>query len=237
MQDHSMNPQQEEIVKFFQEYMQEENRRTEDTTSSTAVTSTAIATLSSPVREAINMALDENYITRRPAHIHCNLKSEDLPVLKELRVDFNNLAQNDMDLRVEMIAQGWENYFARLHGPTYELVIQEFWRKAECDDQHVVSHVLGRRIVITEESIALLLGLPQAEGLKVHGKEKHIPSGAINFLHKELYSDYSPEKPKKEYKVKTLYPKLRAWHRIILGCLNPRPPNSSADYINTNQKY
>src|ERR1044072_6953166 len=64
-----------------------------------------------------------------------------------------------------------------------------------------------------------------------------MPSGAINFLHKELYSDYSPEKPKKEYKVKTLYPKLRAWHRIILGCLNPRPPNSSADYINTNQKY
>src|ERR1044072_4293429 len=63
-----------------------------------------------------------------------------------------------------------------------------------------------------------------------------MPSGAINFLHKELYSDYSPEKPKKEYKVKTLYPKLRAWHRIILGCLNPRPPNSSADYINTNQK-
>ena len=99
-----MNPQQEEIVKFFQEYMQEENRRTEGTSSSTAATSTAIATLSSPVREAINMALDENHITRRPAHIHCNLKSEDLQVLKELRVDFNNLAQNNMDLRVEMVA-------------------------------------------------------------------------------------------------------------------------------------
>src|ERR1044072_7985349 len=62
-------------------------------------------------------------------------------------------------------------------------------------------------------------------------------SGAINFLHQQLYSDYSPEKPKKAYKVKTLHPKLRAWHRIILGCINPRPPTSSADYINTNQKY
>ena len=64
-----------------------------------------------------------------------------------------------------------------------------------------------------------------------------MPSGAINFLHKQLYSDYSPEKPKKEYKVKTLLPEHRAWHRIILGCINPRPPNSSADYININQKY
>src|ERR1044072_9337482 len=122
-----MNPQQEEIVKFFQEYMQEENRRTEGRSSSTAATSTSIATLSSPVREAINMALVEDHITRRPAHIHCKLTSEDLQVLKELRVDFNNLAQNDMDLLVEMVAQGWENYFSRLHGPTYDLLIQEFW--------------------------------------------------------------------------------------------------------------
>ena len=157
------------------------------------------------------------------------MKSEDLQVLKELRVDFDNLAQNNLDLRVEMVAQGWENYFARLHGPTYDLLIKELWRQAECDDHHVVSHVLGRKIVITEESIAQLLGLAQSEGLRIQGKEKDMPSGAINFLHQQLYSDYSPEKPKKEYKVKTLHPELRAWHRIILGCINPRPPNSSAD--------
>src|ERR1044072_9017621 len=64
-----------------------------------------------------------------------------------------------------------------------------------------------------------------------------MPSGAINFLYQQLYNDYSPEKPKKEYKVKTLHPELIAWHKIILGCINPRPSNSSADYINTNQKY
>src|ERR1044072_4183088 len=145
-----MNPQQEEIVKFFQEYMQEENRQTEGSSSSTVTTSIAIATLPSPVRKAINMALHKHHITRRPAHIHCNLKSEDLQVLKELRVDFKNLAQNNLDLRVEMVAQGWENYFARLHWPTYDLLIKELWRQAECDDHHVVSHVLGRKIVITE---------------------------------------------------------------------------------------
>src|ERR1044072_8274449 len=101
----------------------------------------------------------------------------------------------------------------------------------------MVSHVLGRRIIITEESIALLLGLPQSEGLRVQWKEKDMPKGAINLLHKELYSDYSQEKPRKEYKVKTLLPKFRAWHMITLECINPRPPNSSDDYINGNQKY
>src|ERR1044072_8476393 len=232
-----MNSQKEEIEKFFQNYTLEQSISTEGTSSSTSSAATILASLSPPMKNAINMALDKNHITRRPAHIHCNLKSEDLQVLKELRGNFNNLAQNKMDLRAEMVAQGWENYFDRLHGATYDLLIKELWRQAECDESHMVSHVLGRRIIITEESIALLLGLPKSEGLRVQGKEKDMPKGAINFLHKELYSDYSPEKPRKEYKVKTLLPKFRAWHRIILGCINPRPPNSSDDYINGNLKY
>ena len=117
-----MNRQQEEIVKYFQEFMEQEHRQTEGSGSST------VATPSTPVKEAINIALDENYITKRPAHIHCNLESKDLQVLKELRIDFNNFAQNGMDLRIEMIAQGWENYFARLHGPVYERLVKHFWK-------------------------------------------------------------------------------------------------------------
>src|ERR1044072_1761981 len=31
--------------------------------------------------------------------------------------------------------------------------------------------------------------------------------------------------------------KLCSWHKIFLGCLNPRPHSSSADHININQKY
>src|ERR1044072_2560034 len=93
------------------------------------------------------------------------------------------------------------------------------------------------KIVITEKSIAELLGLPHLQGLRVHGKESDLPAGAINFVHKEIYADYAPEKSKKAYKVKTLQPRFRAWHKILLGCLNPRPHSSSADYINVNQKY
>ena len=118
-----MNSQKEEIVKFFLNHTLEESTSTEGTSSSTASAITILASFSPPVKDVINMALDTNHITRRPAHIHCNLKSEDLQVLKELRVNFNNVAQNKMELRAEMVAQGWENYFARLHGPTYDLLI------------------------------------------------------------------------------------------------------------------
>src|ERR1044072_6804199 len=229
--------QEEEMVRYFQEFIEQERRKTEATGSSTAVTSSTAASPPSPVKKAINLAMDENHITKRPAHIHCNLQAKDLQVLKELRVDFNNINSNGCDLRPEMIFQGWENYFARLHGPVYELLVKDFWKQAECDDHYVVSHVLERRIIITEKYIAQLLGLNHRERLRVYGKEKDMPTAAWNFLHKELYDDYSPEKLKSEYKVKTLFSRLRAWHKIILGCINPRPPTNSVDYINTNQKY
>src|ERR1044072_4050261 len=151
--------QEEEMVKYFQEFIEQERRKTGGTSSSTAATSSTAAYPPSPVKKAINLAMDENHITKRPAHIHCNLQAKDLQVLKELRVDFNNINSNGLDLRPEMIFQGWENYFARLHGTVYELLVKELWKQAECDDHYVVSHVLGRRIAITKKSIAELLGL------------------------------------------------------------------------------
>src|ERR1044072_5935502 len=225
-----MNSQQEEIVKFFQEFNKQEY-------SSSSNISFVVAKLSSPIRKAITMAIDENHITKREAHIHCSFRADTLQVLKEYRVDVHNIQQNGLDLRKEMVFQGWENFFARLHGPVYESLVKEFWRQAKHDGYYVVSHVLGRRIIITEESIAQLLGLGHLQGKMVHVKDNDMPDEMINFLHKELYSDFSLEKKKKEFKVKTLLPKYRAWHMIILGCLNPRPSTSSADYINTNQKY
>ena len=56
-----------------------------------------------------------------------------------------------------------------------------------------------------------------------------------NLVNKELYTDYSSVKTK--YPLKTLHPKLRIWHKIILRCINLRPSTNSADYINANQKY
>ena len=74
------------------------------------------------------MVMDEKHITKRAPHIHCSFEANTLQVLKEYRVDFDNMSQNssELDLRKEVISQGWENYFARLHGPVYELLIKEF---------------------------------------------------------------------------------------------------------------
>src|ERR1044072_9088430 len=158
---------------------------------------------------------------------------EDLSVLSELRVNFNNIASNGFDLREEMTFQGLENYFARLHGPVYEHLVKDFWKQADWDSYHVVSHV-GKRIIITEKTIAQLLGLTHLAGKRIYGKENK-SSFVRKTIDKELFSDFDPQK--KEYKVKTLFPKLRIWHKVILGCINPRPSTSSSDYINANQKY
>src|ERR1044072_8817566 len=98
-----MNRQQEETLKYFQEFMEQERRQTEGAGSSSVTASSSAAFPPSPVKQAITLAMDENHITKHPAHIHCNLEAKDLQVLKELRVDFNNFAQNGMDLRIEMI--------------------------------------------------------------------------------------------------------------------------------------
>src|ERR1044072_6649535 len=121
-----MTPQQE-ITRFFEDFNKQEH-------SSNSDISSAIAKLSSLVRRASSMAIDEKHITKHEAHIHCSLHANTLQVLKGYRIDFDNIAQNsaELDLRKEVISQGWENYFARLHGPVYELLVKEFWRFAEC---------------------------------------------------------------------------------------------------------
>src|ERR1044072_8526713 len=94
--------QEEEMVKYFQEFIEQERRKTEDAGVSDAATSSTAVSPPSPVKKAIDIAMDENHITKRPAHIHCNLQAKDLQVLKEYRVDFNNINSNGCDLRPEM---------------------------------------------------------------------------------------------------------------------------------------
>src|ERR1044072_149743 len=65
-----------------------------------------------------------------------------------------------------------------------------------------------------------------------------MPKGAINLLYKKNSTVITLQRsPERNTRFKILIPKFRTWHMIVPGCINPRPPNSSADYINTNQKY
>src|ERR1044072_7477883 len=181
-----MNPQEKEVVDYFNEFMRQ-SQIAKGKGPGSSSSATFPPPPSSPAKNAIETAMDENHIVRRPAVVHCNILATDLPVLRELRVDFNILAENGVDLRPALLFQGWENYFARLHALVYDLLVKEFWRQAENDNHYVVSHVLGKKIIITEKIIAQLLGLNHKEGIKISGKEKNISEASKNFLNSTLY--------------------------------------------------
>src|ERR1044072_660223 len=186
--------------------------------------------------EQAEIAMDEFHITRREGQVTCNLSPSKLLCLAEHRVDFDNLSQNGFDLREEVHFQGWEKFFTRLNGPVYGALVKEFWKQADCDRHHVVSHVLGIRIISTEQTIGELFGLNHREGIKIGGrsdKEEFINS----VVNKKIFIDLDSTEQSSEYKPLTLMPKLRIWHRILLTCINHRPLNLYSDYLNAHHKY
>ena len=93
------------------------------------------------------------HITKREGRITCTISPNNLLCLVEQRIDLVNLFLNDFSLYEDIHSQGWEIFFSRLRGPTYPALVKEFWKTAECDRRHIVSHVFGKRIVITEKTI------------------------------------------------------------------------------------
>ena len=56
---------------------------------------------------------------------------KNLEVLSELIIDFGSLKENGFDLTEEVRAQKWERYFDRLVGPTFPMLVKEFWIHAK----------------------------------------------------------------------------------------------------------
>ena len=74
---------------------------------------------------------------------------ENLEVLSELIIDFESLQENGFNLYEDVTAQGWNRYFDRLLGPTFPILIKEFWIHATSSNHQVTSYVMGKKIVIT----------------------------------------------------------------------------------------
>jgi hypothetical protein len=120
----------------------------------------------------------EPHILDREPHINLATPFEKLEVLCESLVDFDNMRRNGIDLTEELRNQGWGNYFKRLYGPVYTNLVKEFWRFADADDHYIVSYVLGVKMVITEKSIAALLGMEKDGGRRIYNinpREKYVP--------------------------------------------------------------
>ncbi|XP_050897140.1 leucine-rich repeat extensin-like protein 2 [Lathyrus oleraceus] len=108
------------------------------------------------------------HILDRELHINLATPFEKLEVLCESLVDFQNMRRNGIDLAEELKNQGWGNYFQRLYGPVYTNLVKELWRFADADDHYIVSYVLGDKMVITEKSIAALLGMEKDGGRRIY---------------------------------------------------------------------
>src|ERR1044072_8443507 len=99
-----------------------------------------------------------------------------------------------------------------------------------------VSHVFGKRIIITEKTIGELLYLDHREGIRIRGRNEK-DDFISKVINKEIFTDFEPTKPSSEYKSLSLVPKLKIWYWILLTCINPEPLNIHHDYINADQKY
>src|ERR1044072_5800806 len=122
--------------------------------------------------EQAEEAMDVSHITKREGHVTCNIPPSNLLCLAEQRIDLVNLFQNDFSLYEDIHSQEWEIFFSRLRGPTYPALVKEFWKMAECDRRHIVSHVCGKRVIITEKTIGELLCLDHREGIRIRGRNE-----------------------------------------------------------------
>ena len=83
---------------------------------------------------------------------------DNLEVLCELIIDFESLKENGFDLYEDIMAQGWNIYFDSLLGPTFPILIKEFWIHSTSSNHQVTSYVMGKKIMIIENLIGKLIG-------------------------------------------------------------------------------
>ncbi|XP_057452468.1 uncharacterized protein LOC130744297 [Lotus japonicus] len=166
-----------------------------------------------------------------PNVVTCVKKAEDLVVCNEARVDFDNLADHGFDIRDQVDLQGWTSYFNRLCGPIYHKLVVEFRKNAVCNDYYVVSHVLDRKIVISEESIAKLLGMEFQQGKRIKNVDANVP-GMRKHVNFAIYNNWTMDRTK--YAIKDLKPQMKIWQKIFISCIHPR--TGGTDYLNATQK-
>lgn len=90
--------------------------------------------------------------------ITLSIPAEKLEVLGDLLVEFENMKGNEINLLPIVNFQGWESFSNRLQGPIFFNLVSEFWIHAKPSPFQVTSFVFGKKIVIYEKLIAILIG-------------------------------------------------------------------------------
>ncbi|CAI8599462.1 unnamed protein product [Vicia faba] len=165
---------------------------------------------------------NQDKLTQIPRATYITVK--ELEVCCELMVDLPNLKANGFNLEEEIQIQGWEMFFDRLYGPVYDVLIKEFWLHAHPIPTRIVSCVLGKIIIVTEDR---MLGLTEKVGVY------KAPAGGLSpDVLSEVFAD-----GRMSNNIKNLKNHYKVWARIINGCIHHGKESSSPDYINVDQVY
>src|SRR3954466_4980773 len=169
---------------------------------------------------------DETHQELTPV-VACSIPNDELEVLCELMVDFDNLEANQFHLKEDIIFQGWTSLFAEFVGPVYPDLVKEFWVHVVVAPNAILSFVHGKFVVVTENILRVMFDLKNPEG--AFESDQRADLG-------DVLSTLYPNIKKTQY-VKNLRDVYRIWTKILLGCFYHRKGTHASDFINNDQRY
>src|SRR4051812_6048435 len=159
--------------------------------------------------------------------VACSIPKDEMEVLCELMVDFDNIEENQFHLREDIIFQGWTSLFAEFVGPVYPDLVKEFWAHAVFAPKAILSFVHGKSVVITENILRVMFDLRNPEGAFECDQRANL-GDVLSTLYPNV---------KKTKHVKNLKDVYRIWTKILLGCFYHRKSTHASDFISNDQRY
>src|SRR4051812_508446 len=159
--------------------------------------------------------------------VACSIPKNELEILCELMVDFDNIEEHQFHLKEDIIFQGWTSLFAEFCRPVYPDLVKEFWIHAVVAPKYILSFIHGKFVVVTENILRMMFDLKNPEGVfEINQRDdwKDVLS--------TLYTDVNETKNVKD--MKDLY---KIWTKILLGCFYHRKGTHASDFISNEQKY
>src|SRR3954471_21488672 len=153
--------------------------------------------------------------------VACFIPKDELEVLCELMVDFDNVEEHQFHLKEDIVFQGWTSLFIEFCGPVYPDLVKEFWIHAVVAPKSIMSFVHGKFVVITENILRVMFDLKNLEGvfeIDQRADWKDVLS--------TLYTDVNETKNVKD--MKHLY---KIWTKILLGCFYHRKGTHASDFV------
>src|SRR3954466_9511972 len=169
---------------------------------------------------------DETHQELTPV-VACSIPKDEMEVLCELMVDFDNIEENQFHLKEDIIFQGWTSLFAEFVGSVYPDLVKEFWVHAVVAPKAILSFVHGKSVVVTENILRMMFDLKNPEG--AFEADQRTDLGDILST---LYLNV-----KKNKHVKDLRDIYRIWTKILLGCFYHRKSTHASDFISNDQRY